>query len=52
MFSHIRAAVNSLMFRPAGFKIPIILGAAGFAVQIFLFCPESFFLRVSYKTGI
>jgi peptidoglycan/LPS O-acetylase OafA/YrhL len=35
MFSHISAAVNGLMFRPAGFQIPIILEAAGFAVQIF-----------------
>jgi peptidoglycan/LPS O-acetylase OafA/YrhL len=35
-FSHISAAINGLMSSPAGrLKIPIILDAAGFAVQIF-----------------
>jgi peptidoglycan/LPS O-acetylase OafA/YrhL len=35
MFSHISAAVNGLMFSPKGFQIPVVLDAAGFAVQIF-----------------
>jgi peptidoglycan/LPS O-acetylase OafA/YrhL len=35
MFSHISAAVNGLFFTPKGLQIPVILDAAGFAVQIF-----------------